>query len=517
MNPDLLKAAADSNQWLAIMPEILLGCLALLLLVLEVLLPKKEHAIIPGVAILGQIGVLIGLIYNYRTPYLEAGFNTTFNGLLVHTSQGQFMRGFFVLTSILVSALGTVALAKQRMPKIEFFHIVLVITAAIMLLAQSNQFVMLFVALETVTVGFYILVSYTRTNPLSLEAGLKYLITGALSSSLLLFGIVLLYGAAGNPLLPAHATTDAMNFTEIARFLAANPDNFLAKLGVVLVISGVAFKIGAVPFQIWVPDVYQGAPTPVTAFLAVGSKAAGFAILLTLVQVFSAYQNIVIPLLAIMAAATILFGNLAALTQHNVKRLIGLSGVSHAGYLLIGVIASVSLADGSAARNAVIAVDFYLVTYLLASFAVFAVMTHVASSDDADQELEHYSELAKQSPFLAGVLAVGLGSLAGIPPLAGFIGKLLVFIAAYQAGLIWLLGVAIVGVMISIYYYFGWIKAAFFAAWPVQEAQGQQTALRPSLTPITYALGAVMLVLALASVLFGFYQAPVVAWLGAAL
>jgi NADH-quinone oxidoreductase subunit N len=259
-----------------------------------------------------------------------------------------------------------------------------------------------------------------------------------------------------------------------------------------------------------VPDVYQGAPTPVTAFLAVGSKAAGFATLLPLVQTFAPLKELLLPLLALIAAATILFGNLAALTQHNVKRLIGLSGVSHAGYLLIGVIASFTI------PSAAYAVYFYLVTYLLASFAVFGVMTHVASADDADQELEHYTNLAKTHPFLGAILAVGLGSLAGIPPLAGFIGKLLIFIAAYQAGLLWLLGVAIVGVIVSIYYYFGWIKAAYFSAWPTSSVDSE-VAAQPVRTPVTPALGTVLSVLALASVIFGFYQAPIVAWLSAAL
>ncbi len=514
MNPELLNTFADAatkNNWLAIMPELLLGSLALLLLVLEVVLPKSKHDVIPGVAILGQLGVLVGLILGYNTPFLDPveAAAANFNGLLAYSAHGQFMRAFFLLTSILVCALGTVALAKQKMPKVEFFHIVMVITAAMMLLAQSNHFVMLFVALETVTVGFYILVAYVRTNPLSLEAGLKYLITGALSSSLLLFGIVLLYGAAGNPLLPGH-TSDAMNFGKLSAFLAQNPDNFLAQLGVVLVLSGVAFKIGAVPFQIWVPDVYQGAPTPVTAFLAVGSKAAGFAILMTLVGVFAPYKGIVIPLLALMAAATILFGNLAALTQHNVKRLIGLSGVSHAGYLLIGVIASITVPMAGSA------IYFYLVTYLLASFAVFGVMTHVAGENDADQELEHYTNLAKTHPFLAAILAVGLGSLAGIPPLAGFIGKLLVFIGAFQAGLYWLLGIAILGVVVSIYYYFGWIKAAFFATGPATQVEGDP-AQHPTRTPVGAGIATLLAVLALASVLFGFYQKPVIAWLTAAL
>jgi len=423
---------------------------------------------------------------------------------LHHSQAGQVMRAFFLLTALLVCVLARVNLARQAVPRVEFYHIVLVITAALMLLAQSAHFVLLFVALETVTIGFYILVSYFRTNGASLEAGLKYLVMGALSSGLLLFGIVLLYGVAGNPTLPAHSA-NAMQFTELAAFLLKNPHNFLASVGIVLVLAGVAFKIGAFPFQIWIPDVYQGAPTPVTAFLAVGSKAAGFAVLLVLAHsVFAAYAWLVTPVLTLMAAATIIFGNLAALTQHNVKRLIGLSGVSHAGFLLLGVIAAerVPMAIG--------AVYFYLFAYLIASFAVFGVMTHVAGVNDSEQELDHYAGLSKESPFLAAVLAIGLGSLAGIPPLAGFMGKLFVFIAAFEAGYRWLLALAAAGVVISIYYYFGWIKAAFFEAW-VPPADDPNA--RPARSPITLASGLALGALAFASLVLGIYQGPFGQWL----
>jgi NADH-quinone oxidoreductase subunit N len=505
MTIDQLQAAAADNRWSAIAPEIGLGVLALLLLVLEIVFPKKKHALIPTIAIVGQLGLLLGLFLNFRPDYLGS---TTFNGLLRHSESGQFLRAFFLSSSILVSLLGVVALAKQKMPRIEFFHIVMVVTGAMMLLAQSVNFVLLFVALETVTVGFYILVSYTRTNPLSLEAGLKYLVMGALSSAMLLFGIVLLYGAAGNP-NAIGAAVNPMSYDAVRIFLAANPadENFLAAAGVVLVLAGVAFKIGAVPFQIWVPDVYQGAPTPVTAFLAVASKTAGFAVLLGLVYVFSPYGTLVVTTLSIMAGATILFGNLAALTQHNVKRLIGLSGVSHAGYLLLGVIAALTV------PQAVGAIWFYLFAYLLASFAVFGVMTHVAGSNDADQDLDHYADFAKKRPYLAGVLAIGLGSLAGIPPLAGFVGKLLVFMAAFQAGLYWLLGIAIVGVVISIYYYFGWIKAAYFSAWRPQLPEGEPVPAGPEPTPVSLPMGVALGLLAAASVVFGLYQGPLAGWL----
>jgi NADH-quinone oxidoreductase subunit N len=505
MTTEQLQAAAADNLWANIQPEISLGVLALLLLVLEMILPKKKHTLIPTLSIVGQLGLLVGLFLNFSPPYLGT---TSFNGLLQHSSNTQFLRAFFLGSSILVSLLGVVALAKQKLPKIEFFHIVLVVTAAMMLLAQSANFLLLFVALETVTVGFYILVSYTRTNPLSLEAGLKYLVTGALSSGMLLFGIVLLYGAVGNPAALA-SSKNPMSYEAVRVFLAHadNADNFLASVGIVLVLAGVAFKIGAVPFQIWIPDVYQGAPTPVTAFLAVASKTAGFAVLLSLVYVFKPYSTLVTSTLGIMAGATILFGNLAALTQHNVKRLIGLSGVSHAGYLLIGAVAALTI------PSAVGAIWFYLFAYLLASFAVFGVMTHVAGENDADQDLDHYADFAKKRPYLAGVLAIGLGSLAGIPPLAGFMGKLMVFIAAYKAGLLCLLGIAIVGVVISIYYYFGWIKAAYFSTWRPPLPAGETESAAPVATPVSFPMGLALGVLAAGSVIFGLYQGPIGAWI----
>ena len=501
MNLEAVKVAAAANQWGTIFPELALGCLAVLLLVFEMVLPRKQHGLISTISILGQVGILAAVLFNFALPVAGAA---PFSGLLLQTPTTQAFRVFFLLASILVSLIARVSLAKQQLPRVEFYHIVLVVSAAMMLLAQSNHFVLLFVALETLTIGLYILVSYFRANSLTLEAGLKYLVMGALSSSLLLFGIVLLYGIAGNPALPGHSS-NSMHFGELASFLAQNPDNFLAGIGIVLVLSGIAFKIGAFPFQIWVPDVYQGAPTPVTAFLAVSSKAAGFAVLLILANtVFASYSGLVRPVLTAMAAATLLFGNFAALTQHNVKRLIGLSGVSHAGFLLLGVIAA-PLVPGATG-----AILFYLFAYLIASFAVFGVMAHVAGANDTDQELDHYAGLAKNNPFLATVLAVALGSLAGIPPLAGFMGKLFIFIAAFKAGLYGLLAIAVVGVVISIYYYFGWIKAACFETWTPSDGSVNPAPVR---TPVSLSSRVMLGTLALCSILFGFYQGPLGEWL----
>ena len=500
MTTELLKSVAETNDWWAIAPELLLGCSALALLGLEIVLPKRDHRYIPHFAVAMQATILALLLGGFYSAYEG---DTTFGGLIQHSFYGHVGRVFFLLSSLLVCFLAGICLPKSKMPRVEFYHIVMVVTAAMMLLVQSSHFVMFFVALETLTIGFYILVSYYRDQALTLEAGLKYLVMGALSSAIMLFGIVLLYGAVGKVVIGGVAHT-GFEFSVVADFLQSHPDSFLGLAGALLVVAGVGFKIGAFPFQIWIPDVYQGAPTPVTAFLAVASKAAGFAVLLTLVRsVFAPLEGVLVPVLSLMAAATIIFGNLSALTQRNTKRLMGLSGVSHAGYLLLGVVASFRVEWAAAA------VWFYLFTYLLASMAVFGVMAHVAGPDDADQELEHYEHLAKGRPFLATVLAVGIGSLAGIPPLAGFMGKLLLFVAAFQAHLYWLLVVAVGGVVVSIYYYFGWIRAAFFESLGGGTVPSGQPA--PSLP--TWVGKLVLGALAVATVLLGFYPGPLTNWL----
>lgn len=502
MQAELLKGIAETNAWGAIYPEITLGLLALGLLLLELILPKFAHGAIPRISLLGQVVLLIYFWANRCTDcYGEA-----FGGMLLLSEMGDAFRGFFLLTSIFITYLGIVNLGKKALPRIEYFHISLVVIAALMLLAQANHFVMLFVALETATVGFYVLVSYYRHSALSLEAGLKYLVTGGLSSAILLFGIVLLYGAAGNPALEA-SSSDPLNFGNLGAFLAANPSDTTALIGMLMVVAGIAFKIGAFPFQIWIPDVYQGAPIPTTALLAVASKAAGFSMLITLVSVFDGMGDSLYKALSVIAVLTILFGNFGALTQRNLKRLIGLSGVSHAGFLLIGVIASRQV---EWANQAIL---FYLLAYMLASIAVFAVISYLPK-DDAELELDDLTDLAKKNGFLGFALAVGIGSLAGIPPLAGFIGKLLIFIAAFKAGLYALLAVAILGVVVSIYYYFGVIKSAFFEIWRFQEDEEKEKEAEPAPGEGLTGFGKLVIFLAVAgTIILGFYQSPLGQWI----
>lgn len=491
---DLLHTIVASNRWEVILPEIILGTSAVLLLFVDLFVPSLRRHL--GTLAIGILLLVGALVY----PALDNEPGTWFGGLLVQDTLGNWMRLFFVCTSIVVIHLSGVFLRRQALAHVELYHLVLVVTAGFMLLVQSQHFISLFVALETVTIGFYILAAYKRDSRASLEAGLKYLVMGALSSGLLLFGITLLYGAASNPHLPATAESP-LSFAQLSEFVAAsnefynNSGSWFVIFGAILVLCGVAFKIGVVPFQIWIPDVYQGAPTPVTAFLAVSSKAAGFIILYYLLSgPFAALEYLTYPLLSAIVVLTLLFGNVAALGQRNVKRVMGLSGVAHAGILLLGLLASLQV------QWAFGAVLFYLVTYAIASMGVFEVMAHVASSADAEQEFDDYDDLLRKDPFLGSVLLISLGSLAGIPPLAGFIAKLLIFLAAFEAGLYLPLGVALLGVVISIYYYFSWMRAAVG-----RNLFLEKEVLKDIAAPSVLAKG-MMLILATASVVLGFYQ-----------
>jgi NADH-quinone oxidoreductase subunit N len=293
-----------------------------------------------------------------------------------------------------------------------------------------------------------------------------------------------------------------MNFTVIQQFAEMHPDNTLLRVGFLLILVGLLFKIGVVPFQIWIPDVYQGAPTPVTAYLSVASKTAGLLLLLQLlIGPFASQQQFVTPMLSFMAGATILFGNITALSHRNVKRIMGLSGIAQAGYMLVGVLAAFHVQE-----LAIQGLLLYLSAYLLASYAVFGVMTWNAGEDDAGQTLDDYLDFGKKHPALGFVLVIGLASLAGIPPLAGFIGKFVLFVAAWKAGLTTLLFIAVVGVASSIFYYFGWIQEATFKLWKAKDPTGHEDNQAPETRGIAPIYLWALILITAATVVLGFYQ-----------
>lgn len=466
MNWIYFKLCALDNTWAMLAPEIMLVCMGILLLATAWFFPKNQQ---PGVVHLftNLTLVLVSTVLLLKVLFVPSiGIWLGFASLIAQTPATDIIRLFFLLSGML-----TVHLAHgyfQKNPHLDprpFYPVLLWVIAGFMTLVQAHHFVSFFVLLELVTAGFYVLVAYNRWTVPSLEAGLKYLVLGAMGSAILLFGIALLYGISGNPNLPG-SVTDGMNFSALHVFVSANANEPLVWMGALMVLIGIAFKVGAVPLQIWIPDVYQGAPLPVVGLLAVASKATGIVLLMNLLYgPFAGLARFLMPIVVGIGIITILFGNITAVAQRSTKRLIGLSGISHAGYLILGVVAGFYIEWGSRV------VFFYLFTYLLATYVVLSVIQWISLKDDTFQVVDEFQGLAENDGFVAMALTVALGSLAGIPPLAGFVAKFLLLIAIFDAGLYWGLAAAICGVVISIYYYFGWIRSAVFKPWQVLPQQ----------------------------------------------
>ena len=398
----------------------------------------------------------VGLILLYSILHFSAGdpaqhsFGHDPNhGPYVLDGLALFFKRFFLLAALVVLLMSVEFADRIEAGIGEFYSLVLFALAGMLFASSANDFSLLFVSLELITVTFYVLTSYQRARVRSLEAGTKYLITGALSTAFTVFGIALVSGISGK-----------FNFNDLSFVAGQYIHNRLFLFGLLLVMVGLGFKIAAFPFQIWAPDVYQGAPVPATAFLAVGSKAAGFALLLRVL--FTAVPDVTAQwsnLLIIISGITILYGNLCAIPQRNVKRLLGYSSIAHAGYLLLGI-AAVSFAGEAA-------VLYYLSGYLFTVLGAFTVICLVMRHLEGE-DVSALAGLNQRSPLLATTMTLAMVSLAGIPPLAGFFGKFLLLKAVIERGAdhpgyYCLAFTALAGVVISLYYYFGVVRVIYWS------------------------------------------------------
>ena len=428
--------------------ELLVLALALGLLLVDLWLPLAAKRKLGYAA---AIGVGLILLYSLCCVSLPADkpVQHAFGEMYALDGLALFFKRFFLLAALIV-LLMSVEFADRIVSGIaEFYALTLFALAGMLFAASANDFALLFVSLELITVTFYVLTSFQRGLVTSLEAGVKYLIIGALSTSFTVFGIALVYGIS-----------HTLNFGQLSGVAAQFSGNPIFLFGLVLVLVGLGFKIVAFPFQIWAPDVYQGAPTPVTAFLAVGSKAAGFALLLRVL--FTAVPDITAQwanLLIVVSGFSILYGNLCAIPQRNLKRLLGYSSIAHAGYILLGIAAL-----SAAGRSAVL---YYLSGYLFTVLGAFIVICLVLRQADGE-DLSGLAGLHRRSPLLAAALTLAMASLAGIPPLAGFFGKFLLLKAVIaeapmHPGYYCLTFTALAGVVISLYFYFGVVRAIYWA------------------------------------------------------
>lgn len=373
-------------------------------------------------------------------------------------------------TSILALLLAHRYLTVKGINRPEFYALLLISTMGMMVMANTTDLVVLFLGLEIMSVPLYVMAGFARRSLESNEAGLKYFIMGAFASAFLLMGIAFIYGAAG--------TTELRRIVADFNFILSRSDTYVF-MGVALVLVGFGFKVAAVPFHSWVPDVYQGAPTPVTALFSVGPKAAGFAALLRVFLFGFADLELLSEMFWVLAVLTMTVGNVLALRQNNVKRLLAYSSIAHAGYILV------ALAVGGG--EAVSAAIFYLIAYAFFNLGGFAVVTLLETRTGAKSDFSELSGLAKASPYLSSVLALFMFALSGFPPTVGFFGKFYIFSAAVKEGFIWL---AIIGVMnsfVSVYYYLRIVKTTFFEA------------PEPSFVPVRYS-PAIVVVLVITAV-----------------
>src|SRR5437667_2944548 len=429
--------------------EIAVLTLGMVILMLEAFAERIDKRILAFAAIGALIAVLIGTWFLAPSPAQEQA--TGFWSFYTADPLSIFFKRFALLTTILVLIMmidyapvvvASIPSAKKQTSLGEFFAIPIFTCAGLMYLVSAIDFVFIFVSLELVTISFYVLVSFTRRNPITLEAGTKYLVLSTVSTAFLVYGIAWIFGVTGQTSL--YRITQALANSDV--------DRGVTLLGMVFVLVALGFKIAAVPFQIWVPDVYQGAPTPVTAYLSVGSKAAGFVVLLRVLLPFLTLPQTQ-RLIVLIALLTLIYGNLAALPQTNLKRLLAYSSIAHAGYLLIGVVCF-----------DVRAVAFYLVAYLLMTLVSFAVLIIV--SQQTGDEISDFDGLAKRSPFLAFAMLIGMVSLAGVPFTAGFLGKFYIFYAAVLQRQITLVVVGVITVGCGFYYYLKVIRAMYWQSTP---------------------------------------------------
>lgn len=474
-----MSGQIPSTSFLAILPEIGLLLLAGLVLLFDLIWRDKRSGRLAWITAAGLV-VIAGLSVAFARPGAEPVL--MWGGMLRLDAAGFVFRLIFLLGAAVTAlfALDSETLRSRG----EFFALLLVSTLGMSLMASSADLVMLYLAIETTSIPLYVLAGFILHDPKSVESGLKYLLFGAMASAVMLFGFSLLYGFTG--------TTQIY---EMAALLRGFDPLFLTVAAVLMVLVGFAFKISAVPLHFWAPDVYEGAPSPVAGFLSTASKAAGFAVLMRVaLTAFPVDLAGVWPLMvAVMAAASMILGNFLAVAQKNIKRLLAYSSIAQAGYILIGVAAANSLGISGAL--------YYLMAYLVTNLAAFGIVTAVGRAVGSD-EISAYGGLSRRSPALGMALLAALLSLGGIPPFAGFFGKLLVFGSAIQANMVWLAVIGILNAIVGLYYYLNVLKVVYL----YRSADDQQ--------PLTLTSGwKVALVVCVAGiVVLGFIFSPWYSW-----
>jgi NADH-quinone oxidoreductase subunit N len=420
-----------SVPWGAMLPMLLVTGTGLLVLLLDPFTPPSRRDRLAGLSLMGIVAAAVVLVVRRGQPEI------VFGGMLAADAFAFYFNLLFLLVAGLTLLISISYVRRAGMDQGEYYALLLFSTLGMMIMASSQDLMTIFLGLETLSISLYILAGFLREQLKSNESALKYLLLGAFASGFVLYGIALIYGATGS-----------INLKRVAEVLAsgkvANPT--LLIIGAGLLIIGFGFKVASVPFHMWTPDVYEGAPTSVTAFMIAGTKAAAFAAFLRiLMTALPVLQHDWSRVLWVLAVLTMTVGNVVAIAQSNIKRMLAYSSIAHAGYLLVALVAASKLGSGS--------VLFYLAAYTFMNLGAFAVVIALAGPKGERVTIDDYAGLGLKYPFLGAAMALFMFSLAGIPPTGGFMGKFYIFSAAIQANY---LGLAIIGVLnsvISVYYY----------------------------------------------------------------
>nr|WP_320049505.1 NADH-quinone oxidoreductase subunit N [uncultured Desulfuromonas sp.] len=429
---NLVQTAMQNINFAAIMPSIVLACFAMVMLLVNAFSKRGATAHVAGMSLVALLATGVVAVGSWNN--VQFGFA----GHVILDNYSIFFTVIFLISAGLTILMSDSYLKREGYPVGEYYSLILFSTVGAMLMASGTDLMTIFLGLEVLSVSLYVLAGFFRNQPKSNEAGLKYFLLGAFSTGFLLYGMALIYGVAG--------TT---NLEDIGSFFQAYPvalSNPVAIAGMLLMGTGFLFKIAIAPFHMWTPDVYQGAPTPITAFMSAGPKAAAFAAFMRIFLVsLAGMQGTWTSLLWVLAVLTMIFGNFIALNQTNLKRMLAYSSIAHAGYALVGLVAANEIG--------VSAVLYYMLAYAFMNIGAFAVLVLIGKQGEENLTLQGVAGFGYKRPLLAVLLSICLFSLMGIPPSAGFSGKFYIFAGALNAGYVWLAVLGVLNSAVSLYYY----------------------------------------------------------------
>jgi NADH-quinone oxidoreductase subunit N len=482
-----MSAFPNYSDMLRVLPELIWCGFGALLMLLQPVV--KSRKVLTTVAVAGALLGIMGNFYAVHNP------GSAFSGLVAADPFSIFFSHLVGLVAVLVILAAAPYLDRERLADAEFYALVLFATAGMGVLASAQELLTAFIGLELSSISSYILAGYRRDTLKSGESSMKYFLLGSFATAFFLYGIALVYGVTGT--------------TNLLRMDAADPTSTMLKLGLALILIGLGFKVAAAPFQIWTPDVYEGAPTPVTALFSAGPKAAAFALLLRIFADVHAATQFWFWAFWILAALTMFAGNLGALLQTNIKRMLAYSSIAHAGYILVAFAAVTNLAakdNEIGASPAYAAVLFYLLTYALVKVGAFTIVSQFGGAGEKHLQLDDFAGLGERQPVVAAVLSLFLLSLLGLPVTAGFLGKFYIFKAAVDSNLIWLAVLMAVNSVIGAYYYIRLIVIMY-----MREPSAEIAATAPARFPLS--VNVVLAIAAFGTIFLGVLPTKTLAYL----